>query len=580
MITVISGLMALLLSMIIVSKIGFRHWNIYIIIFLACSYSYVNMLFLRSLDLHTSPVNVIFVAVTIIVTILVGSYFTLRLFRSTSVVENSKEVIKPQNIEFKELAVIILTSIATITIVSKSSPLYVFNNWYDPNYFVTVARGMLKGVVPYRDLYEQKGPILYFIHVLAVLIDDTGFFGVYLIEIIASFLFLFYSYKLLRLFGNSDVIMFIPILSAIVYSSYSFDKGDSCEELCLWCIVYSLYIGFRIIKKDNSLRKIDYFFLGVLGAVILWTKYLMLGFFIGWILAILAYLISNNEIAKLCEIFLLAAFGVIICSIIVCSYFVVNGALGYLFEAYFYNNMFLYDPNGSGGILAIIIHLISGILKCIKNPFVSIMIVFGFLALKKLKKRYTVFYLCCLLCTMFFIYFKGSYRYYSFCLGAFAPVGIILLYNFVNQYVCNYTSKKTIYCGVLLISCIFFTFCPNLRYLSETEEDLAQFKFRDIILQEENPVLLSYDIMDCGFYNVCGIIPECKYFCSYNILKDFVLEEQLKYIRENRPEFIVTGTEASLPEYDLISTMDYYDRVLDITSEYYLYKKATYLKEK
>ncbi len=575
MITVISGLLALLLSALIISKNGYKRWFLCLVILLgAISYSYVNMLFLRSDTLSASKLNVILVGVTVVATILVGAYYSFRLSKCTTIADNRSGAVKVGNVSPKALAVIGLTAVVTITFVSKSSPLYVFNDWFDPNYFLTVGRGMLKGVVPYRDLYEQKGPILYYIHAFAAMIDNTGFVGVYLIEIITAALFFFYCYKLLLLFVDTDVILFIPILSAIVYSSCTFDKGDSCEELCLWCLVYSMYIGFRIIMQDKTLKKIDYFFVGFLGAVVLWTKYLMLGFFIGWIIAILAFLIINKEISRLFEIFLFAALGAVICSVLTCAYFVVNGSLGDLFQAYFYNNMFLYDPNGSHGMLAIIKNLISGGLKCVKNPFITLMIVFGALALKKLNKKYLIYYLTCVLITMFFIYFKGSYRYYSFCLSAFAPVGVILLYHFVNQHVLGNTIKKNVYCGALLVSCIFLTFCPNLRYLSETKEETPQYMFRDIIMQEKDPVLLSYGIMDCGFYNACGIVPECKYFCTYNILKDYVAEEQLKYIQESQPGYIVTGVEADLSGYELSTKTDYYDRVLDITRHYYLYKKT------
>mgnify|MGYP001729732097 FL=1 len=45
---------------------------------------------------------------------------------------------------------------------------------------------MFNGSVLYRDIYEQKGPLLYFVHGLAGLVSETNFIGVYLVEVAES----------------------------------------------------------------------------------------------------------------------------------------------------------------------------------------------------------------------------------------------------------------------------------------------------------------------------------------------------------------------------------------------------------
>ena len=66
---------------------------------------------------------------------------------------------------------------------SQCSPLYPINLWDDANCLLTVGRVMRRGGVLYRDIYEQKGPLLYLIHALAACISDTSFWGVYVLEI-------------------------------------------------------------------------------------------------------------------------------------------------------------------------------------------------------------------------------------------------------------------------------------------------------------------------------------------------------------------------------------------------------------
>ena len=85
-----------------------------------------------------------------------------------------------------------LVGIAAIALVlcSKSSPLYVLNDWMDANIFFTMGKSMFRGKVLYRDVFDHKGPVLYFLYGLASLIDYTGFTGVLVVEIIAFAFFL------------------------------------------------------------------------------------------------------------------------------------------------------------------------------------------------------------------------------------------------------------------------------------------------------------------------------------------------------------------------------------------------------
>lgn len=71
---------------------------------------------------------------------------------------------------------LLLSAVLLITLCSKSSPLYPLNDWVDANCFFTVGKSMLHGLLPYRDLWEQKGPFLYMLHAVAAMISYRTFF--------------------------------------------------------------------------------------------------------------------------------------------------------------------------------------------------------------------------------------------------------------------------------------------------------------------------------------------------------------------------------------------------------------------
>ena len=58
---------------------------------------------------------------------------------------------------------------------------------------------MFNGKVPYKDLFEQKGPLLYLIYGIGYLISHDTFLGVYLLEVISYTILAIFFLKLLEL---------------------------------------------------------------------------------------------------------------------------------------------------------------------------------------------------------------------------------------------------------------------------------------------------------------------------------------------------------------------------------------------
>ena len=80
------------------------------------------------------------------------------------------------------LALSLLCSVLALTVATTSSPLYATNFWTDSNLYFTIGRGMLEGLMPYRDLFDHKGPLIFLLYALGALVSDTSFFGVFLLE--------------------------------------------------------------------------------------------------------------------------------------------------------------------------------------------------------------------------------------------------------------------------------------------------------------------------------------------------------------------------------------------------------------
>ena len=127
-----------------------------------------------------------------------------------------------------------LTALIIMLLCTRSSPLYAFNNWDDSNSYFTVGKSIFKGLVPYRDLFDQKGMMLYTMYGIASLISYKTFFGVFIIETIAAMLVCIAMFKIYSLYMRQEIsLVLMSITAAFIYSTRSFWWGGSAEEMMI-----------------------------------------------------------------------------------------------------------------------------------------------------------------------------------------------------------------------------------------------------------------------------------------------------------------------------------------------------------
>ncbi len=212
--------------------------------------------------------------------------------------------IKNKNISDKQQKYIIylyclLISLIFLFICSKNSPFYPFNNWDDPNSFFTVGKGMANGLVPYKDLFEQKGPIIYLIHAISYLISNTTFIGVFLFEVISFSIFLYFTFKTMSLYCRKIHVLWVaPFISGIILTSYVFVAGDSAEEFCMPLFAISLYYMINYYKNiyPEKMPTKQVILIGILAGLTFWIKYNLLGLWLGFMLVLFIGLCANKQI--------------------------------------------------------------------------------------------------------------------------------------------------------------------------------------------------------------------------------------------------------------------------------------------
>lgn len=471
----------------------------------------------------------------------------------------------------------LIIAVFAITLFSYCSPLYPFNVWVDPNCFFTVGKSILDGIVPYRDLYEQKGPILYFIHTFASLISYRSFLGVYFVEIIASWAFLHISYKTISLFNKSKYrILFISALGIIIYSSQCFVCGDSAEEFCLPLIAYALYVGLKTIKNNEPITTSQAIILGITASCVLWIKFSFTGFYLPWIVYLLYFYFKNKWGKKIIPTFLYAIIGLIVPTIPIFIYFIYNNALDSLFQTYFYDNTMLYGSTSPSITTALELVFINISTSVINNPLFWILILCSIIFASRNVRGFLI---STLLVTTAFIFFRTTHLYLPFILAAFAPLGVMAFDALIKHTRPIFHHTFII---LLIIGCTISSRYESLIFSSE--ENLPHHKFDQIIKQESNPTLLNYGFLDGGFFTYSGITPSNRFFCKLNLNNPQIMAEQDSIADNGLTTFIVTQRyykgrrDRKFDKYTKVAECKIRKRRENTTRIYSLYKRNTTTK--
>ncbi len=441
--------------------------------------------------------------------------------------------------KIKTILYCLLISFSILLFTSKCSFLYPFNDWVDANAFFTMGKSMFNGIIPYLDIFEQKGIILYLIYGLGYLISNTTFFGIFILEIISWTITLYYSYKIITLFLSTKKAYFIlPIFMTIICTSRAFTHGGSAEEFCYPLIIITLYYFLSHYLKE-PLSYSQLFISGFLAGLVLLIKYTLLGFWFGFMATIFFDFILKKDYKKAFISCLIFLSGMFIPFIITIIYFIINHGLKEFIDVYFITNIFSYSTKSPLYLRPII--LLIGFLKDIiyNGPIVFILIlIFPFLLFKlSLPKRSKISLLIILFFTIFFIFFGLKfYRYYLLPILIFLVISLIAITSYIPEKI---TSKSYIF--VLILSIIFSYFNANYKeMIFMPKEELFQYEYLKYL--DKNSTLVNLGSLDCGLYTTSGIVPSTYYFEKQNLKYEEYPEQYLAfkdYIHNKKTDYII-----------------------------------------
>lgn len=476
------------------------------------------------------------------------------------------------NKEITSYCILAVISIMCVTLFCKSSPIYPICDLPDANTWLIQAKQVLSGLVPYKDIYEHKGPLQIFAYLFAALPCFNRFEGLYITELV---LFLIYSigvYKTSKLFGEKYNLLATIISIFVISLSSAFSSTGSSEELLLSTFIWSVYFMVKNIQRNQIFKPFDVLLIGAFCAIRLWTKYNLCFFDVILVVYVLAYYIKNKWNIWKTILYYILGFACVTVPLLI--YFAVKGALYDLFYVYFYIVIFkYYTAVGS------IHNYNTFIIKALTVMPVILCMLPNIIDIRsKNRKKEDVFYLITFF--LFFIYIVYSSAWWSYY---FLDLFAFLIF-FVTKSL-NNKPKFSLPILIVVIASMFVINSSQIETFKFDKSEYKQFEIAEIVNSVDNPKLYYYQAENGGFYIYSDTMPFTRYFTNYNINAEEVADERQQVIENKEADFLLTIQQNDFDGYTLVkeTQIPNWDVVFDEKfnkgyKQYYLYEKAENLK--
>ena len=484
-------------------------------------------------------------------------------------------------------ALSLICATLALLIATSSSPLYATNFWTDTNIYFTIGRGMTNGLMPYRDLFDHKGPLLYILYALGALMSGSSFLGVFLLQTVSLACTLFIGWHTVCLYGQGPLTLAaIPATAAITAACTAYTQGGSAEEFCLPALALAIFCTLATMHSESMKPNAQPFGAAcssepawagttssglrrkglalAFGAALGWVfsiKYTDCGLFFGlglcWVCRE-SYARSLRS-AIISATMMAAGFAAVLLPQAV--YLAANGALGDCFTVYFIQNIFDYG----GEAMTFTGHLYNALAylrtQSAANPAVAALAIFGcaWAFGTAVLRRRRGFLLEALalpmaagLLLLFAYWGEMAHPYYALVFAALVPLGLAPLGALASRVSAKIACALTLV-FTLSVAPACLALCRAVPLMDVRREDMAQTAFAEIINAEENPTLLDLCSLDQGFYLAAGITPGCRYFADNNLNTEEKRAAIDGYLKEGAAQFVVAVYREPGERYELIA---------------------------
>lgn len=229
--------------------------------------------------------------------------------------------------------IIIIATTLCAALYARSTSIFYPNNYsYDGTIFMHIGQAIKNGYIPYRDVYDTKGPMLWLLEYIGQLIYD-GRAGIYLLQILNLNLISVISYRAARYYLTEfQSVISVAVEIAFIIGTCRIEH--TVEEFTYLYSIIAVYLTLKNMNMENGfINKMDYFVYGLIAMCAILTR--VMDCVVAGSCIIFAGAVAYKQYGakKLIVSYAFTLLGAVVLSIPFVIYFVVHNAIADWLEA-------------------------------------------------------------------------------------------------------------------------------------------------------------------------------------------------------------------------------------------------------
>jgi 4-amino-4-deoxy-L-arabinose transferase-like glycosyltransferase len=241
------------------------------------------------------------------------------------------------------IVVLILIFLSLVITLQNNPAILTFPN-RDSGLFLYMGRSILEGQIPYRDVWDHKPPVVFYINALGVFLDGDSAWGVWFLELIFLFFAAFVGFRLLE----ESMDRYAAIFGTITWLAtfillWIRPGGNFAEEYALVFQFGLLYLFYR--AENRGFYGLLGLLIGIAAGICFFLKQNIIGIPVGILLYVVVFRMLARKWRRLAGELLQIALGFALVTAIFVIYYSLNNGLYDFWDAAFRYN-FIYAGAG------------------------------------------------------------------------------------------------------------------------------------------------------------------------------------------------------------------------------------------
>lgn len=476
-----------------------------------------------------------------------------------------------RKVEGNKIIVYLFISLCAVlmSLTTTNNPFCIGNTGVDSSVFHYVARVILDGGMPYRDTFDHKGPLIYLIDAIGLLINKN--IGIWIMELIFISVTFFLAYTVAKMLGCSDVKALLVIVICALTLSYYFQGGNFVEEYAVPFIMVSLLI-FTKYFLDGEASQFGLIICGGAFASVCLLRINMVVLWVAMGIGVLVRCIKRNEIKRTVKYIILFIIGVAVVVLPILVWLVKNGAFHMFIEDYFIFN-FMYTSDAERASVKNVIK--AAHYFATSGPVILTAPILLFLSLSG-KKELDLLCLITLILSVAVMCMSGQmYDHYGMIL---CPLVVYAFSRFLSEISPKNTESKfaLMISGICIVMMLFdlsfYQFAVSFARIIASHEPQTMTETREIAEIIKSNTSLDDTITVCGNRDLIYLLSERESSSIYSYqspiadVNPAIKKEYLNDIKGLKAKIIVAESEGIWYE----RTRDILDDLQNILEEHYI----------